>query len=954
MSREETYDPKVALQLVVYLGDSRLLDQVKDGNDDTDLALAEALCEGRCGELLRLAATEKEPKNLAVRALLEHLRLDGREEAVFVADSFAEKARADAALRELRSAVRDRTHALSNSIRSTLVGLFLLQCYTQHNITGPELSIEATLPNVLSRANDKAIDDTSAGNQWTDALTKQCNESVAAAMDVDGERCYRLAPHTLLLFTALTIADVVAATTATAAKASPLTLLRHLLLVRSLRAQHELIDERTDSVTMRAITTMERIVACMEPLLTRKDENGNVQYGLGILDERALREAHVFLQLDLGMVYHIAGDGIKSRAAMLNAQVVSGLKLTMTGVLGRRTQFQTFDTAQLALRAVPTAEVSESSNGQTGSSVPGDTHAPRNVSLNDDVLLDEIAYTHVHGTGEEEKEDQQKAIAEIKSHLGAKDQAIVLGLCMNVQNNNPRHGLTTEEMQGYVQRVLENSADWMVYTMALLLRSRLEANKSRTVERGVLQMQALVDQFNDTEVAPAKRLRFASFVAFPPLWNLRKELAEKYISIGVAATAMEMFKEMERWDEAVACLMIMDKKEEAEALARERLAVEDTPELWCALGDITGDPENYIKAFEVSGHKHARAMRSHGLAMFHRRNFAESLASLQKAVALNPANSGAWFTLGCAAIQLEDSKTAIAAFKRTVALGADEDPESWNNLASLYLKEGDVQSAFHALTESLKHAHDNWKIWENYMVVAARVGSYDGVLRAHETLVEMVERRGGSGHGQGPQDTRVGSQQYLKGVTKSGYCDLRMIQILVESTLDDLPDYRGKKGGARRYARIVALLTKLTGRISNEPQLWIMLAEMLRAGPPVSGADEPKRVVTNPNELSVPVGGDPARAHDCLLKAMKAVQLQHSGNETSWETDVESFRAVAHVGTGLATSALDLNDPRVIHSTVLSLNSIVKRSAQVMEGLTEHTELVKLVERLKETEASLR
>ncbi len=39
------------------------------------------------------------------------------------------------------------------------------------------------------------------------------------------------------------------------------------------------------------------------------------------------------------------------------------------------------------------------------------------------------------------------------------------------------------------QCVLAEPKNWMVYTMALLLRSRLDAERSRTVERGVLQMQ---------------------------------------------------------------------------------------------------------------------------------------------------------------------------------------------------------------------------------------------------------------------------------------------------------------------------------------------------------------------------------------------------------------------------------------------------------------------------------
>ena len=43
-----------------------------------------------------------------------------------------------------------------------------------------------------------------------------------------------------------------------------------------------------------------------------------------------------------------------------------------------------------------------------------------------------------------------------------------------------------------------------------------------------------------------------------------------------------------------------------------RPKVDPTPRLWCSLGDATGNPEHYEKAWELSGERYARAMRSLG------------------------------------------------------------------------------------------------------------------------------------------------------------------------------------------------------------------------------------------------------------------------------------------------------------------------------------------------------
>jgi len=60
----------------------------------------------------------------------------------------------------------------------------------------------------------------------------------------------------------------------------------------------------------------------------------------------------------------------------------------------------------------------------------------------------------------------------------------------------------------------------MVHTMGLLLRSRLESTKTRTMERGVLQLQALVDQIVCLDSTAGERLEYFYSIIIPPKWEL--------------------------------------------------------------------------------------------------------------------------------------------------------------------------------------------------------------------------------------------------------------------------------------------------------------------------------------------------------------------------------------------------------------------------------------------------
>lgn len=190
------------------------------------------------------------------------------------------------------------------------------------------------------------------------------------------------------------------------------------------------------------------------------------------------------------------------------AQTLAGLKLALTGLLGRRTRFQERSTAQLVL----VAENSEQTGAPSCVAAPvHPTPLPHALALNDDVLLDQL---HL---------DAQPAA---DRQLRAVDQAIVLAVCLSVKGAQPRHGLVNEEMLSYVDRVLKHPVNWTVHTMALLIRSRLEAERFRTVERSVMQLQALVDQFHDGGDGAGVRERFTWLfcVAIPPIWALEVRL----------------------------------------------------------------------------------------------------------------------------------------------------------------------------------------------------------------------------------------------------------------------------------------------------------------------------------------------------------------------------------------------------------------------------------------------
>lgn len=86
-------------------------------------------------------------------------------------------------------------------------------------------------------------------------------------------------------------------------------------------------------------------------------------------------------------------------------------------------------------------------------------------------------------------------------------------------------------------------------------------------DRPALCVQTLVEQFYDEEKDLKKELhdvirersRYLFALAFPCRLTLQKELGERFLSMGMAASALQIFEQFEMWENVITCYRVMGK-----------------------------------------------------------------------------------------------------------------------------------------------------------------------------------------------------------------------------------------------------------------------------------------------------------------------------------------------------------------------------------------------------------
>jgi len=506
--------------------------------------------------------------------------------------------------------------------------------------------------------------------------------------------------------------------------------------------------------------------------------------------------------IEFGIVYHFYGKDQQAYELFKKAQEKSNFKWEVTGALGKRTKFQQENIPQLVIMAESDAtkdEVEIDDNVSEMSSATSfivkdketehenkKTTKPETLDLNDEVLLENISFEKTEN--DNEKSDPKK------DNIRTIDQCLLLAFCLNVKNTNPMHGITNEQMAPYVRRVLANPNNWMVHTMGLLLRSRLESTKTRTMERGVLQLQALVDQIVCLDSTAGERLEYFYSIIIPPKWELERELADRFVKLGVVLTALEIYERLEMWEQVIGCYQAAEKNDKAEAIVREQLEHEpESPKFWCLLGQIKNEPEYYIKAWELSGHHYARAMRSLGAYYYKKLDYANSVDAYKKALKINPLFEGSWFILGCASMNIEDWDTAIEAWNRVISLESDHG-EAWNNLASVYSKKKEKRKAWKAFQEAIKHKYDSPRIWMNYLYASIDLGEFNAAIKAMTQIVDQLYQK-----------------------EPKNAVDIEILEIIVNSISREIKDCNGNPIESEKVEN---LLDHITSKIANNLEIF--------------------------------------------------------------------------------------------------------------------------------------
>ncbi len=395
---------------------------------------------------------------------------------------------------------------------ATVVGLAALNAFLQITVTGPPVEagdVGRVEEAFLIAASEEGLADTGA---TATASLLTLRRACAKSLEVDGVSVYPYAPNLELfclarwIFTSSALSTTTSSSFSTAGNGTALNGSNHHLPWLRLRAHvwhYKLLTQPSlgAGAVFNKSTQWTDVPSLQESIEQSLDE---VEKELLLSGHAWKTQDKVLFLLEKASICIMLGWDTKAKEALRSATERNRFVYALSGALGKRTRFQEKSTSQLVVLA---KSAPEADGDGEGDSVAQQHHMPTALPLNDDTLLESLEFSSeeiktssdVAGEPAAPPGPLPPVLSELQAdaqpQLTPLDQIILLTEATLKDAFSPADSLTSEEILPFAVRVIsDKSRNWQIYTQALLVRSRIEVHRGRTVERSVLQMQALVDQ----------------------------------------------------------------------------------------------------------------------------------------------------------------------------------------------------------------------------------------------------------------------------------------------------------------------------------------------------------------------------------------------------------------------------------------------------------------------------
>lgn len=500
------------------------------------------------------------------------------------------------------------------------------------------------------------------------------------------------------------------------------------------------------------------------------------------LQEMANLRIRILIQLEVISMYLLYRRVQKVDELLKQLKESSQIEMIEEGLLGMRTKWQQKPLPQFHISILQTNnEVAVSSKD-----THGETKLTELLKLDDDTRLETIKFL-------DDKQNEQQ-------QLSSTIQNLLLINVRHLEISQPKDNLADEEVKPYLMLLLkQENGPWILRLNALLMHIKLESNHRRTVERSLRQCEEMVAMLNSKAgeyATPRQRLSYVFSSLMYPRFKIEAQLADLMVSLGLIKGALDVYLRIKHWEEVIQCYTQLELRHKAAEIIKQELEKRPTVKLHCLLGDATDDISCYEKAWDFSKHRSGLAQRHWGNYFYFKKEYEKAIPHFQKSLEINSLQENIWLRLGYSALIIDKYELASSAYIRYTQL-EPSGFESWNNLAKCFIKLGDKKRAHKVLQEALKCNFDNWKIWENFLLVSLDVGSFGDALNAYNRLIELKEK----------------------------YFDEEVLKILMNAIANDLPDAEGYSAN-RLKKNAMKMLAHLGSIHGNEGIVWELSANL--------------------------------------------------------------------------------------------------------------------------------